>query len=176
MSPTSPRAAPAAALGRSLHALWSGQAAPRGPDGRLQPWDVVIVGTGYGGSAAAAALAGCTVADDQGRRRPLRLCILERGQELRPGDFPSRLAELPGHLRIGQQATGEVGGQAEGLFDVRVGDDVMALVANGVGGGSLISRRHFFFFFFFLRSRRRSRRRRSKERLQATRRTRWTTY
>jgi choline dehydrogenase-like flavoprotein len=126
-------------LGRSLHALWSGQAAPRGPDGRLQPWDVVIVGTGYGGSAAAAALAGCTVADDQGRRRPLRLCILERGQELRPGDFPSRLAELPGHLRIGQQATGEVGGQAEGLFDVRVGDDVMALVANGVGGGSLIN-------------------------------------
>jgi cholesterol oxidase len=139
VSPTWPRPSQASALGRGLHALWSGQAARHGPCGGPQPWDVVIVGTGYGGSAAAAALAGCTAADGQGGRRPLRLCILERGQELRPGDFPSRLAELPGHLRIGQQATGEVGGQAEGLFDVRVGDDVMALVANGVGGGSLIN-------------------------------------
>lgn len=144
-SPPPPTADPSAApttapgLGRGLHALWSGQAGPRDPDGRPQPWDVVIVGTGYGGSAAAAALAGCTVADRQGGRRPIRLCILERGQELRPGDFPSRMADLPGHLRIGQQATGEVGGQAEGLFDLRVGDDVMALVANGVGGGSLIN-------------------------------------
>ena len=112
-SPPPPTADPSAApttapgLGRGLHALWSGQAGPRDPDGRPQPWDVVIVGTGYGGSAAAAALAGCTVADRQGGRRPIRLCILERGQELRPGDFPSRMADLPGHLRIGQQATGE---------------------------------------------------------------------
>jgi choline dehydrogenase-like flavoprotein len=49
------------------------------------------------------------------------------------------MADLPGHLRMGQQATGEAGGQAEGLFDLRVGEDVMALVANGVGGGSLIN-------------------------------------
>ncbi len=126
-------------LGRGLHALWSGQAAPGSDGDRAPPWDVVIVGTGYGGSAAAATLAGCLVADDHGGYRPIRLCILERGQELRPGDFPSRMADLPGHLRIGQQTTGEVGGQAEGLFDVRVGDDVMALVANGVGGGSLIN-------------------------------------
>jgi cholesterol oxidase len=126
-------------LGRGLHALWSGQATPVSDGDRPHPWDVVIVGTGYGGSAAAAALAGCRVADGRGGYRPIRLCILERGQELRPGDFPSRMADLPGHLRIGQQATGEVGGQAEGLFDVRVGDDVMALVANGVGGGSLIN-------------------------------------
>ncbi|MCE2692398.1 MAG: GMC oxidoreductase, partial [Rubrivivax sp.] len=126
-------------LGRGLHALWSDQAEPGSDGDRPQPWDVVIVGTGYGGSAAAAALAGSRVADGRGGYRPVRLCILERGQELRPGDFPSRMADLPGHLRIGQQATGEVGGQAEGLFDLRVGDDVMALVANGVGGGSLIN-------------------------------------
>ncbi|MFY7914784.1 MAG: hypothetical protein ACOVPA_08965, partial [Rubrivivax sp.] len=119
-------------LGHGLHALWSAPAAPGSDGGRPQPWDVVIVGTGYGGSAAAAALAGCRVADERGGDRPIRLCILERGQEWRPGDFPSRMADLPGHLRIGQQTTGEVGGQAEGLFDVRVGDDVMALVANGV--------------------------------------------
>ncbi|MFN9281994.1 MAG: alkaline phosphatase D family protein [Betaproteobacteria bacterium] len=126
-------------LGHGLHALWSAPAAPGSDGGRPQPWDVVIVGTGYGGSAAAAALAGCRVADERGGDRPIRLCILERGQEWRPGDFPSRMADLPGHLRIGQQTTGEVGGQAEGLFGVRVGDDVMALVANGVGGGSLIN-------------------------------------
>ena len=121
-------------LGRGLHALWTGEAGRQ-----TLPWDVVVVGTGYGGSMAAAALAGCTVSDGQGGRRPVRLCVLERGLEMRPGDFPSRLAELPGHLRIAQQATGEAGGQAEGLFDLRMGEDVMALVANGVGGGSLIN-------------------------------------
>ena len=139
-------------LGRGLHALRASPAPaahrpyPHGEAGACEdsmpadaPWDVIVIGTGYGGSMAAAALAGCTMQEGPGRHRPLRLCILERGQEWRPGEFPSRMADLPGHLRIGQQATGEVGGQAEGLFDLRVGEDVMALVANGVGGGSLIN-------------------------------------
>ena len=147
---TTPGGAPP--LGRGLHALWSclsptqGQAGPKGTlEARADalavddPWDVIIIGTGYGGSMAAATFAGCTLQEGDGRRRPLRVCILERGQEWRPGEFPSRLADLPGHLRIGQQASGEVGGQAEGLFDLRLGEDVVALVANGVGGGSLIN-------------------------------------
>jgi len=131
-----------ASLGRGLHALWSPEpgALWSAQAGQAEdPWDLIIVGTGYGGSMAAAVLAGCTVSDGQGGRRPVRLCILERGKEFRPGGFPSRLAELPGQVRIAQQSTGEVGGQAEGLFDLRGGDDVVALVANGVGGGSLIN-------------------------------------
>jgi len=139
-------------LGRGLHALWTSpgpagrEPGAPGPSHRTthglsadDPWDLIVVGTGYGGSMAAATLAACTLDDGHGRQRPARVCILERGQEWRPGQFPSRLAELPGHLRIGQQATGQVGGQAEGLFDLRMGEDVVALVANGVGGGSLIN-------------------------------------
>ena len=40
-------------LGRGLHALWSGEAAPRSADGQPVPWDVIIVGMGDMGHALA---------------------------------------------------------------------------------------------------------------------------
>ena len=100
---------------------------------------MVIVGSGYGGSVAADRLAGATVSDGRGGRRALRVAVLERGSEYLPGEFPSRFGELPRHLRMGLQSFGVVAGNRDGLFDVRVGDDVMALVGNGLGGGSLIN-------------------------------------
>jgi cholesterol oxidase len=112
---------------RGLHALWHADAPP-------EPFDVLIVGSGYGGSVAAAGLAGCR--DEHGRL--LRVGVLERGRHWRPGEFPSRFADLPGHIRLARQASGVVHGH-EGLLDVRLGDDVVALVANGLGGGSLIN-------------------------------------
>ncbi|MDE2455072.1 MAG: GMC family oxidoreductase, partial [Burkholderiales bacterium] len=122
---------PRPALSRSLSSLWSEGAAPA--------WDVVVVGSGYGGSVAAAVLAGSTIAEPGGGRRPLRLAVLERGREYLPGDFPSRLSDLPAHWRIARQDTGAVSGNTEGLFDLRLGADVAALLANGLGGGSLIN-------------------------------------
>src|SRR5215510_13387437 len=63
-----------------------------------QDFDVVIVGSGYGGAVAAAELSGCT--DTQGRALgedgKLKICVLERGSEYLSGMFPSRQAELPG--------------------------------------------------------------------------------
>lgn len=94
-------------------------------------YDVVIVGSGYGGAIAAAELAGCT---ENGR--PLKVCVLERGREYLPGAFPSQLADLPTQLR-GSFAGRTKGG--EGLFDIRAGRDLGVLVANGLGGGSLIN-------------------------------------
>lgn len=98
-------------------------------------FDVVIVGSGYGGSVAAQQLAGLHREDG----RPLTVCVLERGAEYLPGMFPSAFSDLPTHVRYGAQATGNVTGNHEGLFDVRLGADVSALVANGLGGGSLIN-------------------------------------
>lgn len=98
-------------------------------------FDVVIVGSGYGGSVAAQQLAGLTHPDG----KPLRIAVLERGSEYLPGMFPSAFADLPKHVRFATQSTGKVTGELEGLYDVRLGDDVNALVANGLGGGSLIN-------------------------------------
>ena len=100
--------------------------------GPQAPFDLLIVGSGYGGAVAAAELAGCH--DDKGRA--MRVGVLERGREYLPGSFPSRLAELPTAVR-GRFAGNGRGG--EGLFDLRVGGDLNVVLANGLGGGSLIN-------------------------------------
>ncbi|WP_343606992.1 alpha/beta fold hydrolase [Roseateles sp.] len=97
--------------------------------------DVLIVGSGYGGAAAAQALAGRRDAD--GRR--LEVVVLERGREYLPGAFPSRFADLPGHVRLARAGASAPMGRREGLFDVRLGPDVCVALANGLGGGSLIN-------------------------------------
>ena len=103
-------------------------------------FDVVIVGSGYGGAIAAAHLAGCTKKDDTGQDdKPVTVCVLERGKEYLPGMFPARLADLAAHVRYGTEGNPCPRGEREGLFDVRVGSDVSAVVANGLGGGSLIN-------------------------------------
>ena len=98
-------------------------------------FDVVIVGSGYGGAVAAAELAGCR----NERGEPARVCVLERGKEYLPGMFPARLADLPGHVRFTTEGATRPRGRREGLFDLRIGPDVNAVVANGLGGGSLIN-------------------------------------
>ncbi|HSW13639.1 MAG TPA: alpha/beta fold hydrolase, partial [Solimonas sp.] len=103
----------------------------------LQPaaepaFDVLIVGSGYGGAIAAAELAGSR--DASGRK--ISVGLLERGREFLPGSFPAGMAELPTQLR------GSLGGRrrgGEGLFDLRIGTDVSVVLANGLGGGSLIN-------------------------------------
>lgn len=97
-------------------------------------FDVLIVGSGYGGAIAAATLAGA------GREgHALTVGMLERGKEYLPGAFPARMASLAGHVRFSTARRGPPQGNRDGLFDVRMGPDVNALVANGLGGGSLIN-------------------------------------
>ena len=98
-------------------------------------FDVIIVGSGYGGAIAAAELAGFT---PENGGRPLSVCVLERGNEYLPGSFPAHWGELPKHLRFNGNGA-KTGGVSEGLFDFRLGDDVNALMASGLGGGSLIN-------------------------------------
>lgn len=103
------------------------------PNAKDAPFDVIIVGSGYGAAMAAATWAGAT---EDGR--PIRICILERGQEYLPGDFPSTLDELPGHVRLSVDGRKPYG-KPEALFDVRTGPDCGVLLGNGLGGGSLIN-------------------------------------
>ena len=101
------------------------------PGGAEPAFDVLIVGSGYGGAIAAAGFAG-----RERDGRVLRVAVLERGREYLPGAFPSRLSELPTHLR-GRFAGKSRAGEA--LFDIRTGTDAGVVLANGLGGGSLIN-------------------------------------
>ncbi|WP_310565664.1 GMC family oxidoreductase N-terminal domain-containing protein [Hydrogenophaga sp.] len=99
-----------------------------------EPWDVVIIGSGYGGSVAAH-----TFSQRMGPQgQPLRVLVLERGGEYVPGAFPSTLDELPAHVRIARAGRPLIG-RPDALFDLRLGEGVHALVGNGLGGGSLIN-------------------------------------
>src|SRR5690349_9758152 len=99
-------------------------------------YDVVVVGSGYGGAVAAARLSG---ARDAQTGRPLTVCLLERGRERVPGTFPNSFSELPGEVRFSRFDQPQARGTPDGLFDVRIGKDVSVLLANGLGGGSLVN-------------------------------------
>lgn len=87
----------------------------------LKPsYDVVVVGSGYGGSVMAARLAA-------GRS----LCVLERGKEWQPADFPSNPVEAVAALRNPAAPLG--------LLDYHAGLDLDVLVGCGLGGTSLIN-------------------------------------
>jgi len=122
-------------LSRGVSELFDGAAPSRPPH-----FDVLIVGSGYGGAIAAAMLAGSRFLPGNGQPpRKVRIGLLERGDEYLPGSFPSELSELPGHVRFCLPGATSAKGVRWGLFDVRVGADVVTVVANGLGGGSLIN-------------------------------------
>ncbi|TAH11977.1 MAG: FAD-binding protein [Curvibacter sp.] len=97
--------------------------------------EVLVVGSGYGGSVAALRFA------EHGQS----VAVLERGAEYLAGEFPTDLgqfggfvrAEVGGNLERGQGPTAI--GYEDALFDFRVGTRASALVGNGLGGGSLIN-------------------------------------
>ncbi len=96
--------------------------------GTIRPhYDVVVIGSGYGGGVAAARLAG------YGRR----VCVLERGKEFLTGQFPDKFQTIRREVQI--SGTSKKFGPRNGLFDFRVGDDIDVFVGCGLGGGSLIN-------------------------------------
>ena len=90
-------------------------------------YDVVVVGSGYGGGVAASRLS----------RAGQRVCVIERGKEFLTGEFPNRFPELRRELQVhgGKMRTGS----RTGLFDFHLGADIHVLVGCGLGGGSLIN-------------------------------------
>jgi cholesterol oxidase len=98
-------------------------------------WDVLVVGSGYGGAMAAAELSGRLNESGQA----LKLAVLERGLEYVPGSFAKGFDELIPQVRVTSPNAASPTGRRSALFDLRLGADMSALVANGLGGGSLIN-------------------------------------
>src|ERR1043165_7376679 len=94
-----------------------------------QTFEALVIGSGYGGAVAALRLA----------KAGYRVAVLERGEEMLPGEFPNDLAHLPGHLRIERADRPGVIGRRSGLFDIRLHGRVSTLVGNALGGGSQIN-------------------------------------
>lgn len=99
--------------------------------------DVVIVGSGYGGSVAAAKISGLCRQGKSGES--IDVLVLERGREYSVGDFPNNLSDLPRFVRFRRPSDLHPTGYPDALFDLRLGDDVDVLVGSGLGGGSLIN-------------------------------------
>ncbi|KAK4142292.1 cholesterol oxidase [Dichotomopilus funicola] len=99
-------------------------------------YDVVVIGSGYGGGVAASRMA----------RTGESVCLLERGKEKWPGEYPSgaidAVKELhcSGNLAPGSlKGIGVEGGDPTGMFHLVLGRGQSALVGNGLGGTSLIN-------------------------------------
>ncbi len=90
-------------------------------------YTVLVIGSGYGAGVAASRLA----------RAGQNVCVLERGKEILPGDYPNKLADAQDAMQF--NAKGGRIGSPDALFEVHVNDDQFALVGCGLGGTSLIN-------------------------------------
>ena len=98
------------------------------PLSELRPhYEVIVVGSGYGGAIAASRMARC------GRQ----VALLERGRELLPGNFPDSLEEVASELQV--HGPLGVAGSRTGLLDFRVNDDISVFQGCGLGGTSLVN-------------------------------------
>lgn len=90
-------------------------------------YTVVVIGSGYGGGIAASRLS----------RAGQSVCLLERGKEYLPGDFPDTMKTLEREVQI-ETAHHHEGGRSK-LFDFHIGPDINVLRGCGLGGTSLIN-------------------------------------
>lgn len=92
-----------------------------------QHYDVIVIGSGYGGGIAASRMA----------RAGKKVCLLERGKEFQPGDYPK--SELGAAKEMQFDFPKGHKGPETGLYDFRVNDDINVAVGCGLGGTSLLN-------------------------------------
>lgn len=101
------------------------------PEQLQAEYDVLIIGSGTGGSIAAARIAEANAKDKLG----LRIALIERGKEWMPGEFPETEAQLAGCVRNGNSSQVK---NPLGLFEFHDKGDLQVLRACGLGGSSLV--------------------------------------
>ncbi|CAM8968767.1 unnamed protein product [Rhodiola kirilowii] len=97
--------------------------------GCKEGYDVVVVGSGYGGSVAACrmSLAG------------LKVCLIERGRRWEAQNFPVDSFKMISVVRIENSDLNFSVGPEDALFQVHIQGDSVAATACGLGGGSLVN-------------------------------------
>jgi len=90
-------------------------------------YEVVVVGSGYGGGIAASRLS----------RAGFEVCLLERGKEKQPGEYPDTVVEATEEMQIDTPDI-KVGSKT-GMFNFHVNKEMNVLVGCGLGGTSLIN-------------------------------------
>src|SRR5580704_9554319 len=92
---------------------------------RKNSYDIVVIGSGYGGAITAARLAAADLNPQPS------ICILERGKEWQPGEYP----EAP--LDVAAQIRGDL--NPLGLYELLNYPDISVIKGSGLGGTSLIN-------------------------------------
>src|SRR6266568_8071214 len=90
-------------------------------------YDVVVIGSGYGGGIASSRLA----------RAGKAVCLLERGEERQPGSYPNSGLGMLDNVQFDSPIARA--GSSTALFDVRYNKDINVVVGCGLGGTSLIN-------------------------------------
>lgn len=90
-------------------------------------YDVIVIGSGYGGGIAASRLS----------RAGKRVCLLERGREIQPGEYPNTMIAATEELQV-HDPDGHIGSRT-GMFDLHVNAQQNVVVGCGLGGTSLIN-------------------------------------
>lgn len=90
-------------------------------------YSVVVVGSGYGGGIAASRMA----------RAGQSVCVLERGKEFQPGEYPDTQAEATLEMQV--HTPDCTLGSPTGLYEFVVGDGINVFKGCGLGGTSLVN-------------------------------------
>jgi cholesterol oxidase len=90
-------------------------------------YDVIVVGSGYGGSIAACRLA----------RAGRRVAVLERGRELVPGEYPRTMEAAARHFQTSDPLGDS--GDPRNLYWLHVGGGMNVFSGCGLGGTSLVN-------------------------------------
>src|SRR5690242_4454096 len=90
-------------------------------------YDVIVIGSGYGAGIAASRLS----------RAGKKVCLLEKGKEFLPGEYPRTAEQAVKEMQFNTPETRI--GPRTGLYDFHLNRDISVYKGCGLGGTSLVN-------------------------------------